>query len=74
MPDKDWKYYAVRPGDSHVGDGWVKLSGEVELTAADLAGLTGATLYPVTGNEKKWVPAITTSTAWTSNVPAMCPL
>ena len=51
--DKDWKYYAVGPVTA-TKDGWVKLSGEVELTAADLAGLTGATLYPVTGNEKKW--------------------
>ena len=51
--DKDWKYYTIGPVTA-TKDGWVKLSGDMELSSSDLAGLTGATLYPVTGNEKKW--------------------
>ena len=32
----------------------MKLSGDMELSSSDLAGLTGAALYPVTGNDQKW--------------------
>ena len=49
--DKDWKY-TIGPVTA-TKDGWVKLSGDMELVFG-FGGADGAALYPVTGNDQKW--------------------